>query len=157
MASRCEDVDIERDGKHAIDAKTFMETDRIQIKSYFVDQNKSTYKVLEDSVVYKYQVNRVPCKPEINCNGPLDRKSQEISNVLAQSRDGLLDFYPAEVLPTNIGSNRGMLQILKDYVELHKDDNKLYFITADCNIFMRIANIAKVRPNVIIDIVIIYC
>ena len=58
---------------------------------------------------FQHTVRRIPVKPEVSCIA-----HPALHEVLRQSRDGMRNFFPLGMLQENIGSNRGLLLILKD-------------------------------------------
>ena len=63
----------------------------------------------KDSVSYLLNVRQIPLKPEVD---PATQPA--LAAVLHESRDGMRNFFPLGMLPENIGSNRGLLLLLKD-------------------------------------------
>ena len=100
--------------------------------------DKLGYQYIKSSIVRKYKVRRVPCKPEVD-----KVKESKLHNILQESRDGLVDFYPTHLLDINIGSNRGLFQILRhEYEKVSEAPPSRYFVlSADCNIFTRILKV----------------
>ena len=97
------------------------------------------------SICVKYDVRRVPLKPEVDF-----RKEPELARVLEESRDGMINFCPWSIIDENIGSNRGLLVILKNFAQERRDEKHLSFVNTDCNIFMRclkVININKYTPS----------
>lgn len=93
--------------------------------------------LLQHSIVQKYKVNNVPLKPILD---PLHHS--RLCRILAESRDGLSFFHPWDIIPQNIGSNRGLMLILKQISdERQPDDRHIKFLSADCNIFMRVMRV----------------
>lgn len=89
------------------------------------------------SLVKQFVVNNVPLKPVVDA-----KDDPELHKVLSESRDGLKNFHASDILPRNVGSNRGLLLILKDLSDRRRPtDTKLHFLTADCNIFMRMLKV----------------
>lgn len=92
---------------------------------------------LRNSLVKRFNVNNIPLKPVLNAES-----NPRLHAVLAESRDGLGQFHPNAILPQNVGSNRGLLKILKMMSDDRKNnDDRFHFLTADCNIFMRIMKV----------------
>jgi hypothetical protein len=52
------------------------------------------------------------------------------------------NFYPLGMLPENIGSNRGLLLILKDLFGLQPRAGHYSFLSVDCNIFLRFLKVS---------------
>ena len=51
------------------------------------------------------------------------------------------NFFPLGMLPENIGSNRGLLLILKDLFGVQPKPGHFFFLAADCNIFLRLLKV----------------
>ena len=91
---------------------------------------------LKDSVCFQHTVRRIPVKPEVSCIA-----HPALHEVLRQSRDGMRNFFPLGMLQENIGSNRGLLLILKDLFGVQPRAGHFSFLTVDCNIFLRILKV----------------
>ena len=95
------------------------------------------WRYLKSSLVKKYKVNNVPLKPVVDM-----KDDPSLHKILSESRDGLSKFEPVDILAHDVGSNRGLLLILKDMMQARKaSDTKYTFLCADCNIFMRIIKV----------------
>lgn len=90
------------------------------------------------SLVKRFAVNTIPPKPVV----PRDH---ELYAVLKESRDGLIHFYPWRMSPLNVGSNRGLLKMLKEIDDGIACDAPIRFLVADCNIFVRIMKVRSPR------------
>jgi hypothetical protein len=93
---------------------------------------------MEDSFVNKFKVCGVPLKP--NPEYCFDAMRE----ILKQRKDGMVNFHPLQILPSNIGSNRGLLIIMKDLEDEHKalPGPELYkIINSDPNIFNRMMKV----------------
>lgn len=91
---------------------------------------------LKDSVCFRRNVRQVPLKPEV------DAKAEPVlAAVLRESRDGLRNFFPLGMLPENIGSNRGLLLLLKDLFGAQVKAGHYAFLSVDCNIFLRMLKV----------------
>ena len=86
----------------------------------------------EDSICCRYQVNQIPLKPHVDA-----KDNSKLAAVLAESRDGMTNFEGTGILSENIGSNRGLLLILKDHFSTPHRPGHYSFLCVDCNIFMR--------------------
>ena len=85
-------------------------------------------------MIQKFKVNNIPLKPI-----PDPKYLPELCDVLLDSKDGLNDFHPLDILPHNIGSNRGLMLVLK---QINSDDtDRMEMLVADCNIFMRVMKV----------------
>ena len=124
--------------KPGMPAKLFTQEVKDMMKKMMKGADKMGYKYLEKSIVHKYNVRRVPCKPEVD---PV--KEAQLHNILQESRDGLVDFYPTELMDINIGSNRGLFQILRTEYDKVGDElpPRYVVLSADYNIFMRILKV----------------
>ena len=97
---------------------------------------KQKWKYLQQSWVERFKVNTVPVKPVVD---PL--AFPNLHQVLNESRDGLRNFHPMAIMPQNIGSNRGLMLILKHISDSRSNASGFQFLCADCNIFMRIMKV----------------
>ena len=90
------------------------------------------------SFVRKYAVNNIPPKLDV-------RKFPELKENFNYSTYRVRDLKPKELIEENIGSNRGLLSILRKLYDEHKMDNdecKRYItINADENIYYRILKV----------------
>lgn len=106
--------------------------------------SSSQWNYLDHSHVHKLKVNSVPLKPHISYDD-----DPSLYQVLAESRDGLTDFFPQQITDLNIGSNDGLLRILKNLTDKRNisqqqnEPENLQVICVDCNIFMRILKVIK--------------
>ena len=91
---------------------------------------------LDNSIVRRYNVNNVPCKPV-----PDMIREPGLHALLTRSPDGLNHWYPNHLLETNIASNTGLFQILRDYVEEAEQSGKYLILLVDINIFNRICKV----------------
>ena len=95
------------------------------------------WKRLRSSLVQKFKVNNIPLKPI-----PDPKYHPELCDVLLDSKDGLSAFHPLDILSHNIGSNRGLLLVLKQIDDQRSDDmDRMEMLVADCNIFMRVMKV----------------
>ena len=91
------------------------------------------FSYFKNSVCHKYNVRQVPLKPDPRAvNDPV------LAAVLRESRDGMHNFFPLGIMPDNIGSNRGLLLVLKDLYGIQPRPGHYSFLSADCNIFLRL-------------------
>ena len=89
---------------------------------------------LDASLVVKYSVSTIPLKPK-------GRTEQE-KKTLAQSMDGMRNLLPEGLIRINIGSNRGLLRILRLFYEdrqMHIPGGcqRYYVLNLDINIYDR--------------------
>lgn len=89
------------------------------------------------SVVKRYHVTRVPLKPSIKDARRLGR--HDLAQILKEHRDGIGYMHPRRIIDLNIGSNRGLLQILKMFSDERKcpEATQYSVVCVDCNIFVR--------------------
>ena len=102
---------------------------------------------LKDSVCFRHTVRSIPLKPEVDAAA-----HPALAAVLRESRDGMRNFYPLAMLPENIGSNRGLLLLLKELFGVQPRVGHYSFIAVDCNIFMRMLKVSAVRLSSCINI-----
>jgi hypothetical protein len=95
-----------------------------------------SYAYFKDSVCYKFAVRQVPLKPDVDVVS-----EPALAAVLSQSRDGLRNFFPMGMLSENIGSNRGLLLILKNLFQAPPKPGHYSFLSVDCNIFLRMLKV----------------
>jgi hypothetical protein len=102
---------------------------------------RSSKEILRTSLCHRMKVNCVPLKP---IAPPGDAR---LANLLAQSRDGIGNFYPDRILPHNIGSNVGLMNILKLFCD-ERDiyaiggPGRYYMINCDINIYNRLLKVS---------------
>lgn len=95
---------------------------------------------LDSSICSRYNVNNVPCKPV-----PDMIREPGLHELLSRSPDGLQNWYPKALIRRNIGSNIGLLKILRDFVVDTEVSNppRYGIILADINIFWRGLKVAQ--------------
>lgn len=91
---------------------------------------------LRDSVCFKMNVRQIPLKPEIDA-----KSNPALAKLLHESRDGMRDFIPLDMLAENIGSNRGLLLLFKDIFGQQIRPGHFSFLSVDCNIFLRVLKV----------------
>ena len=91
---------------------------------------------LKDSVCFRYTVRQVPLKPEVDA-----KAEPALAAVLRESRDGMRNFFPLGMLTENIGSNRGLLLILKDLFGSQLKAGHYSFLSVACNIYLRMLKV----------------
>ena len=107
----------------------------------------SGWMFLRHSMVKKYKVNNVPLKPVLD-----PHRHRRMCQVLSESRDGLRFFHPWDIISQNIGSNRGLMLVLKQISDERRlDDGRIKFLCADFNVFMRIMRVSSIRHCVFSD------
>ena len=89
---------------------------------------------------FRHTVRSSPLKPEVDAAA-----HPALAAVLRESRDGMRNFYPLAMLPENIGSNRGLLLLLKELFGVQPRVGHYSFIAVDCNIFMRMLKVSAMR------------
>jgi len=93
--------------------------------------------LFNESLCVKHNVCRIPLKPQVDPD-----IHPRLHQVLSESRDGLTNFHPIKITDKDIGSNRGLLFILKDLEQRHaKNPTKMMFVTVDCNIYWRMMKV----------------
>ena len=95
-----------------------------------------TESFLKDSVCFRYTVRQLPLKPEVDA-----KADPALHAVLRESRDGMRNFFPLSMLPENIGSNRGLLLLLKDRFGVQTKAGHYSFLSVDCNIYLRMLKV----------------
>jgi hypothetical protein len=91
-----------------------------------------------------HDVRRVPIKAKVHPTlfPAIHRRSTD-------GRTGLTNFYPQRMSAENIGSNLGLLRLLRaehdKQMALPADERKYKIIVADCNIFLRIVKVSCLR------------
>ena len=70
-----------------------------------------------------------------------------LAALLRESRDGMRHFFPLGMHPENIGSNRGLLLLLKDLFGQQVRPGHYSFLSVDCNIFMRMLKVLPCFEN----------
>ena len=99
---------------------------------------KPDKRFLKDSIVKKYNVTQVPCKPFVPA-----ADDAKLHDVLEESRDGVKNFLPIEIQEFNMGANRGLLRFIKQLDDQRKKRLRkgevptLSIYSVDCNIFYR--------------------
>ena len=91
---------------------------------------------LKDSICFRHTVRQVPLKPEVDATA-----APALAAVLRESRDGMRNFFPRGMQPENIGSNRGLLLLLKDLFGVQSKAGHYSFLSVDCNIYMRMLKV----------------
>ena len=95
---------------------------------------------LSDSICFRHIVRQVPLRPEVDA-----KAAPALAAVLRESRDGMCSFFPLVMLPENIGSNRGLLLLLKDPFGFESKAAHCSFLCVDCNICMRMLNVRVIH------------
>ena len=98
-------------------------------------------RLMEKSWCHRWGINSVPLKPTPNL---ID--DAKLNDILNESRDGMSFFRPHAILPINVGSNVGLLQILRDRKTAYETTVEagkptLDIINSDPNIFARIIKV----------------
>jgi hypothetical protein len=87
------------------------------------------------------KVNNVPLKP-LPCNVA----KAEHKEALLQGHDGLSTCYPEGICTLNIGSNRGLIRLLRDHYDSHcveTKDQRYTSLNVDNNIFDRVLKVNR--------------
>ena len=98
-----------------------------------------------NSLCEQYDVRTIP--PKLDC-----KRFPELCGIVDDGSSTLSSVHPVDMLPQNIGSNRGFISIIRSFYEHYKmdtDDCKRYLtINADENIFWRILKVREHKtPN----------
>jgi hypothetical protein len=91
---------------------------------------KVIWKYFNWSFVHYLKVNQVPLKPKLSWT-----RYPDLHRVLSESRDGLTILYPLKIDSQNIGSNRGLLMLLKAM----NDERAKSRLTAEHRIFSKLS------------------
>ena len=95
---------------------------------------------LKDSICFRHTVRQVPLKPEVDATA-----APALAAVLRESRDGMRNFFPRGMQPENIGSNRGLLLLLKDLFGVQSKAGHYSFLSVDCKIYMRMLKVHSIH------------
>jgi hypothetical protein len=94
----------------------------------------------DDSWPVRFNINRVPLGLDVD---KVD--DEKIRKRIADGRQGLTRFLPCAVEPLNIGSNIGLMKILKQLTDeeslIDVSQRQYKVIVSDCNIFNRIIKV----------------
>ena len=123
-------------GMRGMPVKLCSKSNRDAVEELIITCENRSWRYFAGSVVKRYNVNRIPLKPEVD-----SKEEPELATVLDESRDGLRNFYPLDVLPENIGSNRGLLFLLRDLFSKPLRTGHFSFLSVDCNIFVRMLKV----------------
>lgn len=129
-------VDTRMYGKRAMPLSIFDSKSSSATNAKLVSCDKENRFYWHDSLVKRFNVNNIPLKPVVSA-----ATDSKLAALLAEKRDGLRNFFPMEVLPLNIGSNRGLLLILKQLFTQQRKPGHFSFLTVDCNIFLRVLKV----------------
>jgi hypothetical protein len=114
---------------------------------------RETHLKYDASLCNVLQVNCIPLKPAA------PEGDDRLASILAESRDGVGNLYPEAVLPPNIGSNLGLMSILKGFCDERNvytvtGPDRYYIISCDINIYNRILKVKNfvhcLRHNVVV-------
>jgi len=99
-----------------------------------------------------WKADRVPLKPNIsNINLP-----QRYRDAIRASPESLSNFYPTGIHPENIGSNIGLLKIVKQFSIdkgiQNETSTRYHAVTADMNIHRRIIQVFSQCSTLVTDI-----
>jgi len=107
----------------------------LQSVKYFNEQPRDYY---EQSVVAKYTVNTIPPKIDM-------KEFPEFKEQYTQNAHKLNIVHPKKLIDSNIGSNRGLIAILKKIWEEYKSINggsaRYMTLNVDENIYYRILKV----------------
>lgn len=98
------------------------------------------------SICHRYGVNRIPLKPVVP-----EQEDPVLHHKLQQSQDGMRLFHPHVISDINIGSNEGLLSILKtmagEHDALPHAQRRIRILSVDCNIYWRILKVRLCSHN----------
>ena len=123
-------------GTRAMNKDLFAAQIMNQMKAKMDRFGNTKWDYLNNSIVQRYQVTSIPLKPYVD-----DAKDPQLHQILSESRDGVRNFFPMDILPENIGSNRGLLLILKRLSDENQASVQWKFLAVDCNIFLRVLKV----------------
>jgi hypothetical protein len=96
-----------------------------------------------NSEVVKWDVNLVPLKPVVT-----KQQDQQLHDLLKAKKDGMVDFFPDEIFKVNVGSNLGLVSLVRkqyDERKMKSDEVKTYTtMLCDINIFDRVLKVSCV-------------
>ncbi len=104
-----------------------------------MDAEGSRYK--ENSFVQLFNINNIPLKPKVDA-----RQYPELHRLLAESRDGLQDFFPIGMEDHNPGSNKGLSRLLRQIVDENGSATQYRILVTDVNPYHRMLKVST--PNV---------
>ena len=107
-----------------------------------IDQVDSGRATFNSCLAVKYRVRNVPLKPD---PANVEDKYKE---VVTESRDGMSNFFPKTIVPLNIGSNAGLVEVLRKVWDDHKASDNAHhykYVVADTNIFWRSIRVSQPR------------
>ena len=108
---------------------------------YFVGHGQCYY---DQSLVVKYQINNVPLKVDVD-------KHPEMKNIMNNPANSFDIVYPSGMIDINIGSNVGLVSIIRKLYEQHgmNDDscNRYLTLNVDENIYYRILKVIYILVN----------
>ena len=133
-----DDVSVDIGGVPAMPDHIFDTATTLAVQQTMGSLCKTGWMYLPKSTVQRFKVNTIPVKPVVD---PLS--FPELHSILRESRDGLRNFHPIAIMPQNIGSNRGLMLILKHISDSTPNTSSYQFLCADCNIFMRIMKVTS--------------
>ena len=112
-----------------------------------VDKHSS---ILDRSMVQRWRVNNIPLRPVLD-----EKNHPREAARLARGNDKQNILHPGGLLPENIGSNRGLLTILRNFFKewncMNGQDPEVYrILTVDCNIYSRIMKVSYIPQYMIV-------
>ena len=133
-------IDTRKNTYPGMPASLFAPSMISRLKSSMQAVDSEKYRYFSRSLCKKYNVNRVPLKPSVSY---LD--NPRLYEVLSESRDGMVHFHPSAIIDENIGSNRGLMNILRNFQTERQNSEQLSFMTVDCNIFKRVLKVYQLN------------
>ena len=140
--SLVDDLYVELQDQEVVEA---MPDDLFQFEDEFRAEILNMYRSgpckYDDSIVKKYNVCRIPLKPEIE-----KHVDPELYATLRSHVDGLRHFHPKELVDLNMGSNVGVLSYFQtirddDTNEPLSKESKYCIINTDMNIYVKIQKV----------------
>lgn len=105
----------------------------------YITSNMSPDSVFADALCFTHTITRVP--PKLPDDAWVEQEDQER---MAESVDGLSRFHPLDINKNNIGSNEGLIKVIRHLDTILAPD-RYAVVVADINIYMRLL---KVRLTV---------
>ena len=135
-------IDLTRGGVSAMPDNLFSSPLVDFARDYLNQMMASSWNQFSSSIVKKFHVTQIPCKPSVSRH-----TDSKLHQILKESRDGVDNFMPIEMNSENVGSNRGLLKLIKGFDEERKkrmrngapDIFEIYSV--DCNIFSRMIKV----------------
>lgn len=107
-----------------------------------------------DSLCEKYNIRSVLLRPYVN-----QRQQPELYKKLQNATNSMQYLHPEKLVKTNVGSNRGLLKIMRDLLDEAQASRPRRYkvINADINIFKRIVKVLQIHVLICYDSYDIIC